>query len=214
MTSRDFTRRPTADLHGRRIGIVGLGGNGRRLVQLLEPFHCEMNAVDYYPIEKPTSVANLWGPERTVELASISDILILTLPLNASTINSIDKRVFQAMPKDSHFINVARGAVVNEPDLIDALCTGHIAGAGVDVTAVEPLPDTSPLWQLPNVLITPHVGAQATNRVDDTTRLICYNVRRYLDKKPMLNIVDKELGFPRPEVQAVLNHEWRQLFTA
>ncbi len=212
MQARDFTRRPTSDLHGRRIGIVGLGGNGRRLVQVLEPFGCEINAVDYYPIEKPSCVQNLWSPDRMIDLASLSDILILTLPLNAETEGCIDRSVFEAMPKGSHFVNVARGAVVNEADLVEALTSGHIAGAGVDVTATEPLPEDSPLWTLPNVLITPHVGAQAATRVDDTTRLICYNVRRYLDGKPLLNIVDKKLGFPRPEVQAVLNHEWQKLY--
>lgn len=212
MQAKDFTRRPTDDLHGKRIGVVGLGGNGRRLVQLLAPFNCEINAVDYYPIECPSCVSNLWGPDRTVELAAQSDILILTLPLNDATAQSIDRSVFEAMPKGSYFINVARGGVVNESDLIDALASNHLAAAGVDVTAIEPLPVDSPLWDFPNVLITPHVGAQAATRVDDTTRLICYNLRQYLDGKPLLNFVDKQLGFPRPEVQAILNPSWKQLF--
>jgi phosphoglycerate dehydrogenase-like enzyme len=209
MQARDFTRRPTDDLHGKRIGIVGLGGNGRRLVQVLEPFGCEINAVDYYPTSKPNSVTNLWGPERTIELASQSDVLILTLPLNASTDRSIGRDVFAAMPDSSYLINVARGACVDEAALIEALIAKHLSGAGVDVTAVEPLPTDSKLWEIPNVLITPHVGAQAARRVDDTTKLCCWNLQQYLNGKPLLNIVDKRLGFPRPEVQAVLNADWR-----
>lgn len=212
MEARDFTRRPTDDLHGKRIGVVGLGGNGRRLVQLLAPFNCEINAVDYYPIERPECVSNLWGPEKTIELAAQSDVLILTLPLNDTTAQSINRRVFKAMPEGSTFINVARGAVVNEADLIEALRSKHLSAAGIDVTAIEPLPADSPLWSFPNVLITPHVGAQAATRVDDTTRLICYNLRQYLDGKPLLNFVDKRLGFPRPEVQAILNPTWKKLF--
>ncbi len=76
----------------------------------------------------------------------------------------------------------------------------HLAGAGVDVTYVEPLPAESPLWELPNVLITPHVGAQAASRVDDSTRLACENLGRYLQGAALLNRVDKRLGFPHPDV--------------
>ena len=212
MQTKEFIRRPTDDLANKRIGIVGLGGNGRCMVPLLKPFGLTINAVDYFPVSKPKGVANLWSPDRLIDLASQSDILILTLPLNKDTSELIDAKVFNAMPRGSYFINVARGGVVNEPDLIAALQSGHLAGAGVDVTAVEPLPESSPLWTLRNVIITPHVGAQAASRVDDSTRLICHNLTNYFAKKPLLNIVDKQLGFPEPAVQAVLNPDWQQAF--
>ncbi len=104
------------------------------------------------------------------------------------------------MPRGSYLINVARGSCVNEPHLCDALANGHLAGAGLDVTDVEPLPPSSPLWDFPNVLITPHVGAQAKRRTDDTTDLICENLRRYFAQQSLFNIVDKNLGFPHPNV--------------
>jgi D-3-phosphoglycerate dehydrogenase len=85
-------------------------------------------------------------------------------------------------------------------DLVEALQTGQLAGAGLDVTAVEPLPNESPLWDLPNILITPHVGAQSAPRYDDSTRLICENLKRYLAGNKLYNIVDKQLGFPHPSV--------------
>lgn len=209
---KQFVRQPTGDLHGKRVGIVGLGGNGRRLVEVLEPFRTEISAVDYYPVSKPPQVKNLWDADRLVELASISDILILTLPLNPSTRGIVDRRVFQAMPKGSVFINVARGSCVNETDLIEAIRSGHLSAVGVDVTDVEPLPADSPLWTLPNVIITPHVGAQAASRVDDSTKLACENLQRYLNQQPLLNIVDKRLGFPHPEVQACASPSWRSRF--
>lgn len=201
--NQEFIRRPTGDLHGKRVGIVGLGGNGRRLVQLLEPFQVEIFATDYFPVRKPPQVKELWPADRLLELAARSDILILCLPLNDDTQRLISKQVIEAMPRGSYLINVARGRVVDEPALINALQTGHLAGAGVDVTYDEPLAAESPLWSVPNVIITPHVGAQAARRVDDSTQLACENLRRYAAGLQLLNIVDKRLGFPHPDVMAI-----------
>lgn len=196
----EFVRRPTADLHRKRIGIVGLGGNGRRLAQILEPFRVSIRATDFFPEHKPPQVEELLPHTQLLSLAAWSEILILTLPLNASTLGIIDRIVFSAMPKGSYLINVARGQCVNEQDLIDALESGRLAGAGLDVTAVEPLPAESRLYDQPNVLITPHVGAQSGPRYDDSTRLICENLKRYLAGQTLFNIVDKKLGFPHPSV--------------
>ena len=200
---REFIRRPTSDLHGQTVGIVGLGGNGRRLAQVLAPFRTQVLATDFYPVRKPPEVSQLWPAERLLDLAAAVNILILCLPLNASTEKLIDQRVFSAMQPGSWLINVARGQVVDEPALIAALQNKQLAGAGLDVTYVEPLPIDSPLWTEPNVIITPHVGAQAVSRVDDSTRLACENLRRFQSGEPLLNLVDKRLGFPHPDVMAV-----------
>lgn len=198
MQSKDFTRRPTFDLHGKTVGIIGLGGNGRRLAQVLAPFRVKILATDYYPENAPPEVDELLPHTKLHEVAARSDVLILTLPLNESTHHCIDGSVLDAMKRGSFLINVARGQVVDEQALIASLQSGHITAAGVDVTEVEPLPQSSPLWNLPNVLITPHVGAQAACRVDDTTRMICANLKRYLANEPLFNLVDKRLGFPHP----------------
>lgn len=209
---REFIRQPTCDLHGKRIGIVGLGGNGRRLAQLLHPFRTTISAVDYYPVNKPSDVDQLWDANQLLRLAAQSDILILAVPLNENTRGFINQSVFEAMPCGSYFINVARGSCVDEVALVAALSSQHLAGAGLDVTDIEPLPSDSPLWSLPNVMITPHVGAQAATRVDDSTRLACENLTRYFNQKPLLNIVDKHLGFPHPDVQAMDHPSWRTKF--
>ena len=198
MQSKEFIRRPTFDLHGKTVGIIGMGGNGRRLAQVLAPFRVKILATDYYPENAPPEVAELLPHTKLHEVAARSDILILTLPLNESTHHCIDGSVLDAMKRGSFLINVARGQVVDEQALIERLQSGHITAAGVDVTEVEPLPLSSPLWSLPNVLITPHVGAQAACRVDDTTRMICANLKRYLANEPLFNLVDKRLGFPHP----------------
>jgi D-3-phosphoglycerate dehydrogenase len=197
---REFVRRPTDDLHGKRIGIVGMGGNGRRLVEVLQPFRVTIRATDYFPEEKPEGVQQLLPHTELMELAAWSEVLILTLPLNAMTRGCVNGSIINALPKGSYLINVARGACVAESDLCEALESGHLAGAGLDVTDVEPLPESSPLWNFSNVLITPHVGAQAKLRTDDTTQLICENLRRYLSSSSLYNIVDKKLGFPHPSV--------------
>lgn len=200
---KEFVRRPTDDLRGKRIGIVGMGGNGRRLAQLLAPFDVVLRATDYFPVRKPPEVLELWGAERLQELASMSDILILALPLNEATHRLISEPVLRAMPRGGYLINVARGQVVDEEALVRALQDGHLSGAGVDVAYVEPLPAESPLWEMPNVIITPHVGAQAASRVDDSTQLAIENLSRFGRGERLLNRVDKKLGFPHPDVMAV-----------
>jgi D-3-phosphoglycerate dehydrogenase len=196
--TKEFVRRPTLDLHGKTVGILGLGGNGRRIAETLAPFRVRILATDYYPVDKPASVEALWPADQLERVLRESQILILCVPLNAQTEHMITVRELNLLPKGAVFINVARGPVVREVDLVAALQAGHLAAAGVDVTEVEPLPKESPLWDLPNVIITPHVGAQSARRADDTTNLICENLRRYFRGEPLLNLVDKRLGFPVP----------------
>ncbi len=198
--NKEFIRRPTDDLHRKRVGIVGLGGNGRRLVEVLAPYRLQMRATDYFPERKPDALEELLPHTELEALVRWSEILILTLPLNASTRGIFDRSLFEKMPKGSYFVNVARGACVKESDLCEFIGNGHLAGAGLDVTEVEPLPESSPLWGFDNVLITPHVGAQAARRTDDTVDLICENLSRYFADRPLYNIVDKKLGFPQPSV--------------
>lgn len=194
----EFVRQPTADLRRCTVGIVGFGGNGRRLAEVLASFDVRILVTDLFPVQKPDYVDQLWHADRLHDLLAQVDILVLCVPLTDVTRGMIDADAFTTMKSGSILINVARGPVVVERDLVEALKSGHLAGAGLDVTEVEPLPPDSELWELPNVIITPHVGAQSVRRADDTTDLFCDNLRRYLDGKPLLNLVDKELGFPRP----------------
>jgi D-3-phosphoglycerate dehydrogenase len=196
---REFIRRPTSDLHGQTIGIVGFGGNGRRLAEVLAAFNTRILATDLFPVDKPACVEALWPADRLDHLLPQCDTVILCVPLTSQTRRFFAAEQFARMKRGATFINVARGECVVENDLIVALRSGHLAGAGVDVTEVEPLPVDSPLWDLPNVIITPHVGAQSYRRVDDTTNLVCENLRRYFHGEPLLHVVDKHLGFAPPQ---------------
>lgn len=195
--AREFIRRPTGDLHGKTVGIVGLGGNGRRVAEVLAPFRTRIIATDVFPIDQPECVESLWPATRLPELLEQSDVVILCVPLTVETHGMMGQEQFAQMRPGSLLINVARGQVAQETELVAALRSGHLAGAGLDVTEVEPLPSDSPLWPMENVIITPHVGAQSAKRIDDTTDRVCENLRRYLAGEPLIDQIDKELGFAR-----------------
>ena len=199
---REFIRRPTRDLTGATVGIVGMGGVGRRLVEVLAAFKTRILATDWYPIDKPPQVESLWPPERLDELLPLVDVLILAVPLTDRTRGMIGAREISLLKPGSLLVNVARGPLVVEDALVAALRSGHLAGAAVDVTATEPLPATSALWELPQVIITPHVGGQSARRIDNMTDFFCENLRRDQAGEPLRNLVDKRLGFPtRTSVQ-------------
>jgi D-3-phosphoglycerate dehydrogenase len=196
---REFIRRPTRDLHRARIGIVGLGGNGRRLAEVLSVFRTTILATDWFPENKPATVAELLPADALDQMLPRVDVLVLAAPLNEHTRHMIDAGRLALLPRGAILINMARGGLVVENDLADAIESGHLAGAGVDVTEIEPLPPTSRLWDLPNVIITPHVGGQSATRIDDMTSFFCDNLARYQTGRRLRNLVVKELGFPRPE---------------
>ncbi len=196
--AKEFVRRPTRDLYGARVGIVGLGGNGRLLARLFKAFECSVIATDWFPEQKSPFVDEILPADAVDQLLPRVDVLILAAPLTDQTRGLINARRLHLLPKGAVVVNVARGPIVVERDLVEVLNEGHLWGVGVDVTEVEPLPDDSPLWNVPNVIITPHVGGQRASRIDDMTNLFCENLRRYRAGEALANLVDKRLGFPEP----------------
>jgi D-3-phosphoglycerate dehydrogenase len=194
---KDFTRLPTRDLHRSTVGIIGFGGVGRRLARLMSVFRTRILATDMFPLDKPDYVESLWPADRLDELLLQSDIVVLALPLNEMTRGILAADALARMQRGSLLVNVARGPLVVTGDLIEALRGGTLAGAVMDVTDPEPLPPDNPLWDMPNVLITPHVGGQSATRQDDITRLFCENLKRWKQGEPLINYLsDKKLGFP------------------
>lgn len=197
---RKFIRRPTRDLTDRTVGIVGFGGVGRRLSEVLAPFRTTLLATDLYPTDKPSHVDELWSADRLDELLRRSDVVVLCLPLNSETRGLFDRKRFEMMKSEALFVNVARGPLVVTDDLLDALRCRRIAGAVMDVTSPEPLPPEHPLWDFfPNVIVTPHVGGQFYRRFDDVVDIFSENVRRRKNNEPPVNFLTpegKRLGFP------------------
>lgn len=195
--TKTFVRQPTRDLHHATVGIVGLGGVGRRLAKLLSAFDTKILATDLFPLDKPDFVDQLLPADRLLEMAAKVDILILCAPLNQATKGMIGAEVLAAMKPHTLLANMARGALVVTSDLITAMESGHLAGAIMDVTDPEPLPPNNPLWEMPNVMITPHVAGQSARRIDNMTKLYCENLRRWKAGEPLINrLTDKRLGFP------------------
>ena len=196
---KEFVRRPTDDLHHKTVGIVGFGGNGQRIAEVLAPLRTRILATDVFPDKRPrpAHVESIWQDDRLDELLPMVDILILSVPLTDQTRGMIDRTALGHMKRGAALVNVARGPVVVEEDLVEALQSGQLGGAALDVTEVEPLPPSSPLWNLPQVIITPHVAAQSARRYDDVTDFFCANLHRFRSGEPLLNRVDKKLGFPR-----------------
>jgi D-3-phosphoglycerate dehydrogenase len=194
--AREFIRLPTRDLFSATIGIVGMGGNGRVMAQVLKPFETTILATDWFPDHKPAEVDELLPADALDDILPRLDILILAAPLNKHTCGMIDERRLRMLPKEAVVINMARGPLIVEKDLAKVLKSGHLWGAGIDVTEVEPLATESPLWEIPNLIITPHVGGQRKSRIDDMTQLFVENSRRWHIGETLINRVDKELGFP------------------
>ena len=128
-------------------------------------------------------------------MASECDYLVLTLPLTDRTRGLVNASTFAAMKSTAVLINVARGGIVDEGALIDALRRGHIAGAALDVFEEEPLPPESPLWELPNVILSPHISGVTPHYDERATDLFAENLRRFAAGEPLLNVVSRQRGY-------------------
>ncbi|MFL2862211.1 MAG: D-2-hydroxyacid dehydrogenase [Pirellulales bacterium] len=195
---REFIRRPTRDLTGSTVLIVGFGGNGQRLAEVLHPLKTRTLATDYFPNRPAPLVDHLGGPDELYDLLPQADFVFLTAPLTDQTRKMFDASTLSAMKPGAVLINVARGGLVVEQAVVDALESGHLDSAGFDVTPEEPPAANSPLWTAPGLIITPHVGGQSGKRIDRMTDLFCENIIRYRSGRPLINSVDKKLGFPPP----------------
>jgi phosphoglycerate dehydrogenase-like enzyme len=134
-------------------------------------------------------------PDELLKLAGEADFIVNTTPLTPATSGLFDARFFAAARPGSFFINVGRGGSVVQADLVAALKSGRIAGAGLDVTDPEPLPPDDPLWKLPNVIITPHVSAASDLGMEARLAIARENLRRYVAGEKMLSVVDLDRGY-------------------
>ena len=186
---------PMIEIDGFKMGIVGLGGIGMEMVKRAKGFDMHVIAVDAYRTEKPDNVDELMPMDKLKDLMSRVDVVMIACPLTEETHGLINADNLSVMQPSAYFINVARGPIVKEDDLIQILKDGKIAGAGLDVTEVEPLDPNSPLWDFPNVIISPHSAGGSQHRMNRITSFFLDNLERYLSGEELKNIVNKELGF-------------------
>ncbi len=180
---------------GNMITILGLGSIGRELAARARAFGMEVTGVKRNTSTGLKYVDNIHPPAEIEEAVASSDYVVSALPLTSATENMIDGRVFAAMPDESYFINVGRGDVVVEEDLLKALDDGEIAGAGLDVFREEPLPEDSPFYERENVIVTPHVAGSFPDYYKRALDILLENLRRYRSGEEMMNRVNYEEGY-------------------
>jgi len=184
------------ELTDRTICIVGMGGAGRALAGRARGLEfASVVGVDPDPMAGIDLLDALVPPERIDELLPDADVVVLMLPLTRTNVGWFGAERFAAMKQGSILVNVARGALVQEQPLLDALRSGKLYGAGLDVTPVEPLPLGHPLWDLPNVVITPHNAGGSPRRAERVVDGFCDNLVRYLAGKPLEGQHDRTRGF-------------------
>lgn len=193
--NRMSIRHATWELSDCTLGIVGLGGTGIDVARRAQGFDMRVIAVDPEAVEAPSFVHEVWQMDQFHALLSESDVVSICAPLTPETHGMFDDAAFEQMQSHALLINVTRGKIVDGPALLRALTSGSIGGAGLDVTPEEPLPADSPLWDLPNVIVTPHVAGGSPIRLDRSVGLFCDNLERLLVGKPLLSVIDKAKGY-------------------
>ena len=193
-------------IRGKRAVILGYGSIGREVARQLSAMGMRIVAVKLRPELRHDGSYHVAGtgdpdgsiPDRIVGVADLveavrsADVVVVTMPLTEATRGIVDGDVIAALPAAAWLINVSRGALVDEPALLEALDTGRLAGAVLDVFGQEPLPSGSPWWEAPNVIVTPHASGVTLRFFDE---LVIENVRRYVARKPLLNPIDPERGY-------------------
>jgi phosphoglycerate dehydrogenase-like enzyme len=192
---RPEDRAAMREVAGRTMLVVGLGGIGTEVARRGHAMGMRVIATRNSSREGPPFVAQVGLPDELLALAAQADVVVNAAPLTPATTDIFDAAFFAAMKPGGYFINVARGRSVVTDDLLAALRSGRLAGAGLDVTEPEPLPDGHPLWAEPNVIITPHVAAQSDLQAERTMLLAAENLRRYAAGEPLLNVVDIARGY-------------------
>jgi glyoxylate/hydroxypyruvate reductase A len=191
-----WERHADEEVRGKLVCVVGLGKIGREVARLVQAFDARVVGVVRDPGAR---AADELGVERLVATADVdellpeADVVVLATPHTPQTHRLIDARRLGLMKSSAILVNVARGDVVDEAALVDALRAGRLGGAALDVFEREPLPPDSPLWDLPNVFVSPHSASTVAAENERTVELFCRNLRAYLDGAPMVNVLDKTL---------------------
>lgn len=182
------------EISGKTTGILALGGIGLAIARRANGFGMPVVGVEVGAVDAPEWL-EVWPPERLDEMLAIADVVAVAAPLTRATRGSIDRRRIQLMKPGAYLFVVSRGGIVDEAALIDALRSGHLAGAGLDVTESEPLPPESPLWDAPNLLISPHASALTPEMWAGRFEVYKEHLRRFLASQPFAYVVDKEAGY-------------------
>ena len=187
------------ELHGSALAILGAGPIGANLASRAAALGMRVRVLRRDARRPVAGAEAVCGPEALHELLGWADFVVLCVPLTAETRGLIGEVALRAMRSDAFLINIARGEVVDEQALVRCLRAGGLAGAALDVFTEEPLPAAHPFWSLPNVVITPHVSGYTPTYFQRMLEIFEDNLERYLSGRPLRNVVDKRLGYARPQ---------------
>ena len=191
-----FVRREDmTELSGATMGLIGVGKIGEETAKRAKGMNMRVLGLRRRPELTSPHVDRMFGPQGLMELLCQSDWVVITGAMTSETIGLIGENELRTMKKSAYLINVARGPMIQEEALIKALQERWIAGAGLDVVEQEPLPQESPLWDMENVVITPHHAGASPYAVDRFIKIFTENLRRYQAGEPLMNVVDKRLGY-------------------
>jgi D-2-hydroxyacid dehydrogenase (NADP+) len=177
------------------IGIVGYGAIGRDVAKRAKAFDMDIIAVDARPGPGDESVAEVWPVSRLHEMLGQADVVVISAPYTRESHHLIDAAAIAAMKPDAYLIAVSRGGIVDEAALAEAMKGGHLAGAGLDVTETEPLPADSPLWEIPNLILTPHAAGASGPKERRCVEVLRENLVRFAAGQELMNLVDKRAGY-------------------
>ncbi len=186
---------PLREVTGLTVGLIGTGGIGREIACRCHALGMRVVATRRHPDRPVPCVDALRSPAQLSELLTEADFVVVAVPSTPETRGLLGAEQFATMRPSAWLINIARGAIVDEAALLAALQGGQIAGAALDVFAQEPLPPDSPLWEMSNVILTPHNSWSTPHLLQREAALFCENLRRYLSGQPLRNVVDKERGY-------------------
>lgn len=196
---RDHTwRRPITgrrELTGATMVVVGVGNIGRAIAKRAVAFEMRVIGVDLEAAEPPAGVEAIWGLDRLDEALRLADVVAVATPLTRRTRGLLDARRIGLLKPDAYLLVLSRGGIIDEAALVAALRGGRLAGAGLDVQATEPLPPDSPLWDAPNLILTPHCSASSPQTRERVMAISTENVRRFVAGRELTNVCDKEAGF-------------------
>ena len=186
-------------LDGLRMGIVGLGSIGMEIVKLASPFGIRVSGIRRRPSGSPeptiAGVDDVLSPERLPELLAKSDVVVLAVPHTPETKQLIGRVEIDRMKRGAFLVNIARGKLIDDSAVADALRDGRLGGAALDVFTREPLEASSPYWDLPNVIVTPHTSGAMQDYWTPLVALFSENLRRFEKGEPLVNVVDKIAGY-------------------
>jgi len=194
-SQRSWKYRMTERIENRRVLVVGAGSIGREIARLLRAAGLQVLGVGTRAREDDADFGRIYAISALADLLPQVHYVVVVTPLTDATRGLFGAPEFRAMKSSARFINVGRGEVVDEAALVDALCKEEIAGAALDVFRTEPLPADSPLWSMPQVIVSPHMSGDFKECFQALSDLFVENFRRYRAGEPLLNVVDKSLGY-------------------